>query len=396
MRRTWDEIDVLRGFAAVLMVVNHAGVAWYGDEPSRSTVEGLLVYLGSFAPVSFFLLTGIGYGVAPLYGHTGAHRYGLANKVGILIVADLLLAWHDGFWLGLNFLGFIGVSTLVLEKLRATKHPIRHAFVLAGFVLFVRFVAGPPLLRDLGPFWGPVAGWLTGAKGIDGLAYSPFPWLFYPLFGYVLGRLAQRSAAEIRAGARVVDGALVLVAILAGVVAFGLSEAGRPSFRWGVMTIAFFVQSLLFVAVSLLVVLVGQRNTRVADLWQPLHLRGVSSLAVVPIHYAVLAAIGTVLLHAPPLDLFVLCAGAACFVSLAAARQAQTWITRLAALEHRAALWQGLVLLSMVSGLALFTGRDLPDGLSVGALVVGQLALCALLVVRRPAPVEALRPAPRH
>lgn len=392
MRRTWDEIDVLRGFAALLMVVNHAGVAWYGDEPSRSTVEGLLVYFGSFAPVLFFLLTGVGYGVAAPKGQAGAHRYGLANKVGILVVADVLLAWHDGFWIGLNFLGFIGISTLLLEKLRDTKHPIRLACALAGGVLVLRYVVGPPLLRNV----GPVAGWLTGAKGIDGLAYNPCPWMFYPLLGYVLGRSAQSWSAEVRAGSRILDFAFLGFAAAAAGVAYELSEAGRPSFRWGVMTIAFFVQSLVVVSLSLLVVLVGQRHAKVAAFWRPLHLRGVSSLAVVPVHYVVLFLVGTFVVQPLPAGLFVACVMVACVASLTSARHLATGISRLSTVEHRAAVWQGLVWLAGVSGLALLSQRELPGGLAVLALGVGQLALCTLLVVRRPAPVEALRPAPRH
>ena len=46
------------------MIFNHAGVDWYGDKPSRTTIEGLLTYLGSFAPGAFFLLTGLGVTIA--------------------------------------------------------------------------------------------------------------------------------------------------------------------------------------------------------------------------------------------------------------------------------------------------------------------------------------------
>lgn len=395
MRQTWDELDVLRGFAALLMIFNHAGIDWYGDEPSRTTLEGFLTYLGSFAPVGFFLLTGLGYGVAPVGNREGTHQYGLANKVFILVFADVLLAWQHGYWVGLNFLGFIGISTLVMEKLRGTKYPVVLAAVAAVAVLGIRFVVGPQLVARLGENPATVVGWLTGAKGIDGLAYNPFPWLFYPLFGYLLGRAAQRWSERVRGGGLETYLLLAFGAIASCGVAYVLSEAGRPAFRWGVMTIAFFAQSMIVVFTSLLVVLVAHRSGALARWLRPLHLRGVSSLAVVPLHYVVLFALGVAVARPPSVGMFILFTAIACVVSFAVSRQIAAGITHMTKLENRGAVWNALVGLVAASGVVLLAQNGADGAVGVIAMALGQLALCALLVVRKPAPVQALRPAPR-
>lgn len=395
MRQSWDELDVLRGFAALLMIFNHAGVDWYGDEPSRTTIEGALTYLGSFAPVVFFFLTGLGHGIAPIADGEATHRYGLANKVAILLFADVLLAWQKGHWLGLDFLGFIGLSTLALEKVRGTRRPIALASVLAVAVLGVRFVVGPLAMAGLGPSAGAIAGWLTGARGIDGIAYNPFPWLFYPLAGYVMGRAADRWSDRIRSGDLVTYALLVVGIAGSTAVAEALAAAGRPALRWGVVTTTFFAQSTTMVCASLLAVLLAHRSTWLARALQPLHLRGVSSLAVVPLHYLVLLVLGLALARPPAVAAFVACAGAACVVSLTSARWFASGMSQLARHENRGVAWTGLVLVAAVSGLALLAQNGGGGGVGVSTLVVGQLALCALLVVRKPAPVRAWRPAPR-
>ena len=99
----WREFDLLRGLAAVMMVVNHtaifltpreayglidaraAGVSLFGSSPLM-----WVVMLGGFAPVIFFLVTGLGYGVQ-LGNDRASSRFGLARKVLILFAADALM-----------------------------------------------------------------------------------------------------------------------------------------------------------------------------------------------------------------------------------------------------------------------------------------------------------------
>lgn len=59
----WPELDVLRGLAALLMIVNHAGYKILAENLTDSGLAGNLLFISSFAPVLFFFVTGVGYGV---------------------------------------------------------------------------------------------------------------------------------------------------------------------------------------------------------------------------------------------------------------------------------------------------------------------------------------------
>jgi uncharacterized membrane protein len=51
----WLALDIFRGLAAVLMVVNHIGVTFYHGDPSGGLdVWSIIIQLGSYAPVIFF------------------------------------------------------------------------------------------------------------------------------------------------------------------------------------------------------------------------------------------------------------------------------------------------------------------------------------------------------
>jgi uncharacterized membrane protein len=387
-RPSWDEIDVLRGLAALLMVCNHAGVAWYGEEPARSTVAGAVTYAGGFAPVLFFLVTGIGYGVAPVAQTGATHRFGLANKVAILIAADVLLAWRHGRWLGLDFLGFIALSMLALEELRARTAATARALALAGVVavLVVRFGLGPILMSRLGGDAGAIAGWVTGARGIDGLAYPPCPWLVYPLAGFLIGRAVQRRGETVRTSVRVRVGLGLLVVATCG-VAGALALAGRPSYRWGVMTIAFLVQSLAMIATSFLAVLLAEQRPRLSSWSSALRLRGVSSLAFVPLHYVALLVVGSLVTRPPSTAGYVLGVVLAGALTLWLAKRFAAGVGRAGDLDSFA-VWIGLVVLVGISGASLRLRPEPAD--AVVLMAVGQLALCALLVVRRPKRMPAI------
>ena len=54
------ELDVLRGIAAVLMILNHAGFRLLSGVDASSSISGAAVFLGGFAPVVFFFATGFG------------------------------------------------------------------------------------------------------------------------------------------------------------------------------------------------------------------------------------------------------------------------------------------------------------------------------------------------
>src|SRR5574338_814206 len=101
----WPELDVLRGLAALLMIVNHAGYKILAPNLIEDgTFAGNLLFICSFAPVLFFFVTGVGYGIQSIQKKKVGHWHVILNKMFILVLADLLMHWSEGRWLGLDFL----------------------------------------------------------------------------------------------------------------------------------------------------------------------------------------------------------------------------------------------------------------------------------------------------
>ena len=147
-----------------------------------------LVFLGSFAPVVFFFLTGLGYGVQSI-GRKRPRGQEYLIKVGILLLADALMWMKPGIHVGNDFLGFIGISMLLLEWIRRGKRGPAIAAGLGLLLVVVRFGLGPMFRPPLGS--GSASsplGFLIGIHGMKSFSFPPCPWLSYPLFGYVMGR----------------------------------------------------------------------------------------------------------------------------------------------------------------------------------------------------------------
>src|SRR3954451_2939317 len=101
-------LDLFRAAAAALMVLNHAGFALMGRDAAVQGASGLVVFLGSFAPVLFFFATGWGAG---LRDRRSTKPLGdVLDKALLLALADQFLHWRIGRPLGLDFFAFIGVS----------------------------------------------------------------------------------------------------------------------------------------------------------------------------------------------------------------------------------------------------------------------------------------------
>jgi uncharacterized membrane protein len=54
------DLDILRGLAALMMVTNHLAVKVLTPEQWSNGFLGNLTFIGSFAPVVFFFVTGMG------------------------------------------------------------------------------------------------------------------------------------------------------------------------------------------------------------------------------------------------------------------------------------------------------------------------------------------------
>jgi uncharacterized membrane protein len=189
-------LDVLRGIAILLMVIDHA-YDWWLTEAGRGTVLGVLhKQLGAMAAPLFFFLAGVGTALS-------SQRSALSGRPRRTVVRHLLwrgarlILWGYAlnlavFYTGSNpadlwavdVLHAIGLCTWVLVPLLWTPAPA--VVGLALLVLVLGPMAGGWALPDV------AAAYLTGTGGI-----SHFPlvlWLPYSLLGLAIGRWIGRAS----------------------------------------------------------------------------------------------------------------------------------------------------------------------------------------------------------
>jgi hypothetical protein len=371
-------LDVFRGLAAVLMVLNHAGFAWLDAAATGHGVSGLLVFTGSLAPVLFFLATGSAIGLAGGGRASPGDWTSLAWKAALLLVADQLAILARSQQPGLDFFGFIALAMVVVTVVDRQRQPVRLACVLATMLLVMRLGVGPMLPPEVQR--SPWGSFIFGAFGRPNVGYPLAPWMVFPLLGYALaraglfpsdlpGQLSDESGRRRRAWM-----AAVSVALL--VATAGLAAMGKSFFRWGVMNAPFLVLSLgsvLFAAM-----LCSFAAARWPQLFRHLALRGPAAYLVVPMHYG-LIHVTKILLPAPWSPLAYV-AGALCLVvlSIGLSRKVAAWIAGPS--TAAAGGWLALAF----CGLAMLAASLVASQthLAMGLATLGQVAVGALLGVR--------------
>ena len=281
------QLDLFRGVAAIFMIVNHAGYqllragAVDGDWPTW------FVFVGSAAPALFFFATGVGSGLGTGRGEPWPSAL---RKVVLLLLADALLNWSTGTLLGLDFFGFAAVATATLFAIRRTRSPMRVAAVLLVVVLAMRFGLASVAHGRIEP--DSLLAFITGNAPVRHVSYPLGPWLAFPLLGFLLGRQWRNGAAPQEAW--IVAGAAGLCLALSAL----LVAQGAVVFRWGSVSIAYFLCAVGIVALAWLGAdrLVGA----LPAMAQRASLRGPASLLIVPLHYAILGALEA--LWPPPWD----------------------------------------------------------------------------------------------
>ena len=381
----WIELDVLRGLAALMMILNHLGYKILAQNWVDSGLAGSLLFISSFAPVLFFFVTGVGYGIQSSRKKKASHWFVILNKFIILILADLLMHWSDGRWLGLDFLGFIALSSLVMEFIRNSKSPLTYS--IAGLVLIslLRYLLGP-LIQSLGnepQTWG-ILNWILGTKDTPGVSYPLSPWMAYPFVGYIIGVAAMRYRGFIETRRwRAVSGLLMLGGLnsVAGLI---LLQRGASFFRWGTVGIGFYVVSFAVILISLAGVLAicGEPKLRVGQ--EALSLKGIASLAVVPIHYFLIYLVGIAGGTGVDLLKYSLIAIAVLTASFFLARSVENLSQIIRQVKKQKVVWFGLAaMFVLAAGLTLFYSQESKD-LALFPRTFGQIVLCLLFVVRLP------------
>lgn len=379
----WRDLDVLRGLAAILMIVNHLGYKTLNPNQIDGGLAGNIVFIGSFAPVLFFFVTGVGCGIQSLQKKKASHWYITLNKVVVLIIADLLMHWSQGRWLGLDFLGFIGLSSLLLEFVRNSRSPL--TYCLAGFVFvsLMRYLLGP-YIHSLGydqQVWGVLA-WILGTSETPGISYPLSPWLAYPFAGYLIGFGAMHYRGFIETHRlRVVFGLLMLGGFpaVAGII---MSRHGASFFRWGTVAFGFYVVSFAVVLSGLACSLAICGSSRLRVCQNALSLRGIASLAVVPVHYFLIYLVASIGINRLGSFSFCILAIGVLTTSFLIARFVEDLSRMVRQIQSQRFVWFGLVVMFLLAaGVTLIFSRE-STSLVMLTRTFGQIVLCLLLVVR--------------
>jgi uncharacterized membrane protein len=366
------QLDVLRGLAIVLMIVNHVGVSLVDSNQEQFRPISALIFLGSFAPVVFFFTTGFGIGISRR-GATWAGFGSTLLKAGLLILADQFLFWKSGIPWGLDFLGFIGLSSVLVRMVSHSKKPLRFCSSLILGLLLLRFGIGPPLRDHFN--LAPLAAWLVGVAPLDNVSYPLAPWLVYPLLGFVIARrihIAPASTSDSRWIWTGVAGVCALA--LAGV----MYRAHSAFFRWGTMNFAFFVLSIavgiFFFSAAWLIAARWPRAARF------LSVRGIVSFAVVPIHYGLIELCSLWGSTQEGVGLLGEMAVLVIF-SVALSRAFAAGVNRGISRIRPGAAWFAMSTVIIIC-VAILWFVPQQRSFTFSAFVIGQLAIAALLAVR--------------
>ncbi|HEX9140356.1 MAG TPA: heparan-alpha-glucosaminide N-acetyltransferase domain-containing protein [Steroidobacteraceae bacterium] len=374
------QLDVLRGLAIVMMVVNHASVALPSPDLQRNAVIAGLSFIGSFAPVVFFFATGFGIGIARDKVTTREFQSSVFKSL-LLVVADQFLYWKNNTPSGLDFLSFIAISTVLVNAVAAYSRPVRLSSLLVVASLALRFACGSWLSSRISAT--PLIDWIIGYRAVENVSYPLSPWIIYPLLGFIMAR-RYRSCDESLAQSLLPWPSVLASSALVCAVAMWLN--GAAFFRWGTMNFAFFALSIDVIFLSLVAAWL------LNDFWPKaallLALRGISSLAAVPIHYALINALVTLeIAPRESLDMVVLILAIIAltiWLAKAFAAAVRLWMSSASTTIATGALF-AVLLLS-----AALTWASPPGSWAIFAyFVAGQLAVAGLLLKQPANPIVA-------
>ena len=269
------QLDLFRGVAAIFMIVNHSGYQLLKAEASSGGWPAGFVFLGSTAPALFFFATGVGSG----FSSGGRERVAsVSRKIVLLLLADMLLNWSAGTLLGLDFFGFAAVATLVLFLVKRARRPVLVAAFLLVLVVIARFGVVSFVRGSIAE--DSVLAFITGIAPVRHVSYPLGPWLAFPLLGFLVGRRWRRGGVREETWTVSIASALLLGASAV------LASRGAPVFRWGSVSIAYFLCAVGVVAVVWLVTRwLAKASPSFA---RSMALRGPASLLIVPLHYGAL------------------------------------------------------------------------------------------------------------
>ena len=369
------EIDLLRGVGAVMMIANHFGYGLLSRERLSEPVGSFWVTFGSFAPVLFFLTTGIGVG---LQRGRPAPFGRVAIKVVILFAADAIMMLSLTGKLGFDFLAFIGLSTLICSLVARSKH----ALILSGVglltALALRFGAGVVMRHHLSHEELSPLSFFLGTETVQGISYPLAPWLCFPFLGFFLSPFLDRPGQGVRwwgiSLALLITGLAILISSWIAV------SRGAIFFRYSTVSAAFFAAAIgvALVATGLCRMMANAANPAIISLSHFIETRGVACLAIVPIHYLLLELLRTIGLSDLSQSKFVIVLAAAIAVCLMLGRELEAVGKKINAV-YSAPTILGVAAIIVIS--AIVAACESSSTLTrMLALFFGQATLCVLLM----------------
>lgn len=269
------------------MISNHAGVTWLSDTGWQHGLNGAITFVGSLAPVLFFTVTGLGRGIQAA-GRAPKPISDALRKALVLFLADAAFWLSPTQHLGLDFLGFIGLSALVLEVPDRVRRPTVTIGLAMTACLVLRFGVAPRLgLPTDGGLTVRALHFVLGDAGVPGVSYPLCPWLAYPLFGWLVGRYTVGHAEPIRSSRLRSAGLLALLALFGIGLCLAMLRRHMVFFRWGTLSFAFCLLGFTAVVAGMALVLVAVEALP-ARAVAALSLPGIASFVLVPIHYALI------------------------------------------------------------------------------------------------------------
>ena len=213
-----------------------------------------MTFLGGMAPVLFFLVTGLGYGVQSVSGRPRSSNRHL-SKITILLMADAFLWLRPGQLVGNDFIGFIAISSLILDMVRRSSRGLAMSFGLIVLIIAARFAVGP-LVRTHSQANGPLelAGFRAGRQAASGLFVSTLSVAGLSFDGLCPGEGGGDSTSrQIQARRVSVSLGLLLMASIPLTLGLLVLARGRLLFRYSTMSIGFFLMTLptIFIALAI-------------------------------------------------------------------------------------------------------------------------------------------------
>jgi len=173
LKHSVEQLDFLRGIAISMMIINHVGTRLLAKICRRPVRFPTWCPSGASRPSCLF--------------YDGLwNRFCKARHQPRFPPIDLTEGWTARysrpilFWRtarpwGLDFLGFIAISSVLVTSIAVSRKPIWLCVTIIVSVLAIRFGLGTWFrgYSDLPGF----ETWLVGARGIDRISYPFSPWI---------------------------------------------------------------------------------------------------------------------------------------------------------------------------------------------------------------------------